>query len=250
MNTQSCVKCGASERYKCGACKACAKEKSKAYRNDNAEKVAAFQAAYRKSNKKKIAISKAKWTQENSERLRKKQKDYSKANSVAASLRAAKWKAENPELEKKTRMDYAEKNKGKKQKYLAEYHKLNAQKKCAASKKWRIDNPEKYKETKTKYAKEKPEVGLNARRNRRARKRNATGSLSKELAAKLFELQKGKCPCCTQPLGESYHLDHIVTLALGGSNTDDNIQLLRATCNLQKSAKHPIDFMQSRGFLL
>jgi 5-methylcytosine-specific restriction endonuclease McrA len=45
-------------------------------------------------------------------------------------------------------------------------------------------------------------------------------------------------------------MDHIIPLALGGTNTDDNIQLLRAKCNKQKGAKHPIDFMQQRGFLL
>ena len=46
------------------------------------------------------------------------------------------------------------------------------------------------------------------------------------------------------------HLDHIMPLALGGSNTDDNIQLLRARCNLQKRAKHPVDFMRERGYLI
>jgi 5-methylcytosine-specific restriction endonuclease McrA len=45
-------------------------------------------------------------------------------------------------------------------------------------------------------------------------------------------------------------MDHIVPLISGGTNTDDNIQLMRSRCNQQKSAKHPIDFMQSRGFLL
>jgi len=28
------------------------------------------------------------------------------------------------------------------------------------------------------------------------------------------------------------------------------MQLLNAICNLQKHAKHPVDFMQERGFLL
>lgn len=56
--------------------------------------------------------------------------------------------------------------------------------------------------------------------------------------------------CCGLPLGDNYHIDHIMPLALGGSNTDDNIQLLRQRCNNQKCAKHPVDFMQSRGFLL
>jgi 5-methylcytosine-specific restriction endonuclease McrA len=53
-----------------------------------------------------------------------------------------------------------------------------------------------------------------------------------------------------QPLGDNYHLDHITPITLGGSNTDDNMQLLRQRCNNQKYNKHPIDFMQSRGFLL
>jgi len=53
-----------------------------------------------------------------------------------------------------------------------------------------------------------------------------------------------------QPLGDDFHMDHIMPIALGGSNTDDNMQLLRKECNLQKQAKHPIDFMQSRGLLL
>ena len=39
-------------------------------------------------------------------------------------------------------------------------------------------------------------------------------------------------------------------IALGGKNVDDNVQLLCAACNLSKQAKHPVDFMQQRGFLL
>lgn len=39
-------------------------------------------------------------------------------------------------------------------------------------------------------------------------------------------------------------------LALGGANEDWNIQLLRQRCNNQKKAKHPVDFMQSKGYLL
>lgn len=34
------------------------------------------------------------------------------------------------------------------------------------------------------------------------------------------------------------------------TNTDDNIQLLRKLCNHKKGTKHPVDFMQERGFLL
>ncbi len=36
----------------------------------------------------------------------------------------------------------------------------------------------------------------------------------------------------------------------GGANIDGNIQLLTGLCNRQKHTKHPVDFMQERGFLL
>lgn len=86
--------------------------------------------------------------------------------------------------------------------------------------------------------------------NREARKAATNESLSKGLVEKLLFLQQRKCPCCGLPLGTDYHLDHKMPLALGGTNTDDNMQLLRSTCNQQKHAKHPVDFMQERGFLL
>lgn len=86
--------------------------------------------------------------------------------------------------------------------------------------------------------------------NRRARKRENGGVLSKGLTERLFKLQRGKCACCKQPLGDDYHLDHIMPIALGGVNEDWNMQLLASFCNIQKHAKHPIEFMQSKGFLL
>lgn len=86
--------------------------------------------------------------------------------------------------------------------------------------------------------------------NRRARETAAGGQFSPGLIPKLFAIQKGLCPCCRRPLGNDYHLDHVIPVALGGASTDDNAQLLRKSCNLKKRSKHPVDFMQSRGFLL
>ena len=148
---------------------------------------------------------------------------------------------------------------------MVAWYDKNSSKAKAKSKAWYADNivkarayqaaryaanPSRFIAYRAAYAKANPEAGRLIRANRRARKLAAGGKLSKGLSAKLFKLQRGKCACCKLPLGDNYHLDHIMPLALGGSNTDDNIQLLRQICNNQKHAKHPVDFMQERGLLL
>jgi len=151
---------------------------------------------------------------------------------AASQDKAKAWRAANPEKVKAIYAKHIAKNPGR---WIA----------------YRAANPEKTKAFYAAWAKANPEAVRIKSHNRRARKFKAGGKLSKGLAERLFKLQRGKCACgCKQPLGIDYHLDHRMPLALGGSNTDDNIQLLRAICNLQKNAKHPIEFMQQRGFLL
>ncbi len=84
--------------------------------------------------------------------------------------------------------------------------------------------------------------------NRRLREGDDRISLNR--SDELFELQKGKCACCADPLGDDYHLDHITPLSGGGRNIDGNTQLLRAACNLKKGRRDPIDYMQSLGKLI
>ena len=148
---------------------------------------------------------------------------------------AAKYRLENAEKRKKAQDAWREKNLEQQRVYKQNYYLENKESVTARVDAWREKNPDIYR---TWFE------------NRRARKLAVGGKLTLGLSFKLFELQKGKCACCKKPLGSDYHMDHIIPLALGGSNTDDNIQLLRAKCNKQKGAKHPIDFMQQRGFLL
>ena len=161
-----------------------------------------------------------------------------------------KWRYNNREIINASKRDWASRNKDKisasnkrvrvklgerilNQK--AEYRKRNKEKIFLAGVKYRQENADSIRVLKA---------------SRRARKRLSGGKMSKDLIPKLMKLQRGKCTCCGGNLGKNYHIDHIIPIALGGSSNDDNLQLLTSKCNLQKKAKHPVEFMQSRGFLL
>lgn len=166
-------------------------------------------------------------------------------------VRVASWRAENPE---KVRVGTAarnpEKSKAAREKWMvANPDKAKAGLK-ARKKRWRKAHPEKVKAQHKKWRDANPSAIRIIWSNKRANRRAKGGALSKDLVERLFNLQKGKCPCCGKPLGDDFNLDHRVPLAIGGANEDRNIQLLRRKCNNEKGAKHPVDFMQSRGFLL
>jgi 5-methylcytosine-specific restriction endonuclease McrA len=78
-----------------------------------------------------------------------------------------------------------------------------------------------------------------------AKRRQASGRLSKGIVEELLIRQRGLCACCKRDLGSDYHIDHIMPIALGGTNTDDNVQLLLAECNMRKGAKHPDEWRKT-----
>jgi len=125
-------------------------------------------------------------------------------------------------------------NKDKLASYAKKWVSKNKDKRIAAAKLWREAN------------KEKVRLFCINRRRMIA----GSGKLSFNIATRIGNLQKWKCSICKTDICNSYHVDHIMPISLGGMNIDSNIQLLCPSCNLQKSAKHPIDFMQSKGYLL
>lgn len=195
--------------------------------------------------------SRKNWSSENAERKSELSKEWYAKNSGVVKARSAanrinnaekvseyqrKYRAENKEKIRELKLVWASNNKEKLKEYANANYARNPKKYNQRTKEWRDKNPELTK----MYC-----------QNYRALKLSAGGKLSKGLEEKLLKLQKGKCACgCAQPLGNNYHMDHRMPLALGGSNTDDNMQLLTQKCNNQKHAKDPIEFMRSRGFLL
>jgi 5-methylcytosine-specific restriction endonuclease McrA len=98
--------------------------------------------------------------------------------------------------------------------------------------------------------KAKPELFIALSSKRRARKRAAVGTFTAADITDIRRLQRDKCAACRRPLRGKGDIDHIIALSGGGSNDRRNLQLLCHSCNSSKQARHPIEFMQSRGFLI
>ena len=98
-----------------------------------------------------------------------------------------------------------------------------------------------------------PEKFREKKRRHRARKLNQLGSVSPRIEHVLLNRQGNNCAAthCRKRLGNrtTWHLDHIMPLALGGLHDSANLQILCARCNISKGAKHPDDWLKEHGSL-
>lgn len=175
---------------------------------------------HREANPEKVAEQKREYYQGNRDRIAEQKREYYEANREKVAERNRK---------------HYEANREKELEYQRKYREANREKIAERDRKWHKANPEKRKAH---------------HHNRKAKIKGNGGKLSSDIVQKIMILQKGKCACCGASLENGYHLDHVMPLALGGTNTDDNVQLLTPKCNMSKGAKHPVDYMRSKGKLI
>jgi 5-methylcytosine-specific restriction endonuclease McrA len=127
----------------------------------------------------------------------------------------------------------------------------------ARCRQWNANNAEAKRATNARY-REKHQKAVNERRkikraldpsiekNKTAKRRAAKGVLPKNIVNTLLIKQQNKCNCCGEFLGNAFHLDHIIPIARGGTNTEDNVQLLLQKCNQQKYTLTMQEFLAKR----
>lgn len=133
--------------------------------------------------------------------------------------------------------------------YTRAYEERNRERRKKMNHENYLKNKEKVLARSLAWTRAHPEVSA-ARMARRRARMSAADSHTAEDILQLLKLQRGLCAVCRCDIRGGYHVDHILPLAKGGGNEKTNIQLLCPTCNCSKNAKHPVDFMQERGFLL
>lgn len=228
-----CNKCGVL--FSGRGCKDCHNAARRVRRKNNSDADKAYARIYREQHKDRLLLAQVEYRKQNQDKVKDGARASRAKHKDSISAFGKAYRAANKDELRRKSSEYRQKTKPAIR---------------ARAKRYRRENLEKVRAQYSTWAKENPESNRVRVQNRRARRIANGGILSKGLVKRLFVLQRGKCPCCGKSLGGDYHLDHIVPLARGGSNSDTNMQLLKGVCNMQKHAKDPIDFMQERGFLI
>ena len=122
-------------------------------------------------------------------------------------------------------------------------YQANRERAIQQAREWREKHPRQYRATQHAYKlkhyranRERYRVYV---RNRRARKREAPGNHTAADIDKLYLEQDGQCCYCGALLPDGYHVDHVIPLSRGGSNSPDNLVLACPTCNCSKNDRLP-----------
>lgn len=153
------------------------------------------------------------------EASRARQARYYQANRPRLDLKTKKWVEKNPERRKEIVKKYDYKR------YWA--------------------NPEKWRKYQSAWAKANPEAARLRNAARRARKKNAPGSHTKqEWLDRLAEFNY-HCAYCLLPFSDERPptQDHMIPLVRGGTHNISNIIPACLSCNSQKRTSTPVEFL-------
>lgn len=246
-----CPKCGLeklldqynrSKRTKSGLmtyCRPCANAASREWQRNNVDRA--------KQNL-------TRWRADNPEKYQAQQRRSVAAQALNSERRnesLRRRRAENPERFRESNRRWRAANVATARAATRAWREKNRDHVVAWRKQYRLTNLDAVRQRLADWLAKNPDAARRHNANRRARVREIGGSLSPGLVQRLLRLQRGRCACgCGRLLGRDFHLDHIIPLARRGKNADENMQLLRRSCNLLKHAKDPIDFMRQQGFLI
>lgn len=196
---------------------------------------ATYDKEYIVKNREKIRVNRQNYRLHNAKVIAERNKEWQKTD-VCKDYRKAYYKQNKERILKKNK-SYFENHKEEKIAYDRDYYLKNKDRFAEKRKAW-------FATPKGKLCKKVSSA------NRRARKKNSKGTVTKEDIKELYSIQGARCYYCSISLKELYHIDHMLPLIRGGEHNRSNICLSCATCNMRKHTKTVEEFQranQERG---
>ena len=168
-------------------------------------------------------------------------------------IRNATWRKSNPDKVRANTSRSYQRHRTKRCAAKKHYRQTTpdyAERHRESAKQWRLDHPEQYRAIRNKYLSKARKTEAyrlanraNSARRKMRRWRRPDGSpVYKERLAALLRRHNGKCYWCRKSYGETYHLDHVMPLAIGGEHDITNLVVSCPTCNLKKGVKTPMEW--------
>lgn len=208
---RQCVKCGVL--FSGHRCKACQSRRKKEYTDANRERIYQYNNDWAKANREKVNEWQQTWRKNNPEKVKNLDARSRESRREIRKTECAEWRKRNAARVKKWWQEYKQ------------------------------QHAERIKENRRRYERENPEKVKANKHTRRTRILGLDSKIDSEYVKFLKIVQGMKCNYCEQTMTK-YEIDHIVPIARGGDNSNENLQLLCAPCNRQKGAKTDSEYRE------
>lgn len=179
------------------------------------------------------------WADEHREEVREQGRAYASEHREEARNRTKIWYAANRDRKRATNKAWYWRDPEKRRAKNREYYQNNSDAVRLKVKTYRANHKDDHNRWNRDWEKRNPEYARAHAARRRALKRNAPGKYTQQDIELQYRSQHGLCWWCGKPVGDEYHIDHVIPLKRGGTNDPRNIVISCPVCNLSKGVKLP-----------
>lgn len=276
-----CKKCGIDKPLDCfhnhkrqldgkkPVCKECRKAETKAYIEQNREKIRESNKAYYENNKEKCLARFAEYRKNNSEAIKQRDLDYRQKHKEELRIKARERWAKNTEKNKAYREKNAEKRRAYTRRWLAEnkerraqfllenkermnaaaraaYH-ANPARQYEASRRYIEKNRDKVRASQRNWTRKSSEKARAKYGRRRAARRMLPSTLLPCQWLDCLSIFENKCAYCGQS-HDVLHQEHVIPQNSGGGYVKENIVPACKSCNSSKSDTPMISWYVRRKY--